>query len=65
MSSEYRYQLPVKQGDTRQLGQLTGAACALECAEIIKHAGLVVLSLVICKMHCVYKMKSVSFVIIL
>ncbi|HBC6252978.1 transcription-repair coupling factor [Proteus mirabilis] len=44
MSSEYRYQLPVKQGDTRQLGQLTGAACALECAEIIKrHAGFVVL----------------------
>ncbi|MCM2365778.1 transcription-repair coupling factor [Proteus terrae] len=44
MSSEYRYQLPIKQGDTRQLGQLTGAACALECAEIIKrHSGLVVL----------------------
>ncbi len=44
MSSEYRYQLPVKNKGIRQLGQLTGAACALECAEIIKrHAGLVVL----------------------
>lgn len=40
----YRYSLPPKAGEQRLLGQLTGAACAVECAEIIeRHAGLVVL----------------------
>ncbi|WP_224651550.1 transcription-repair coupling factor [Pectobacterium versatile] len=39
-----RYSLPPKAGEQRLLGQLTGAACAVECAEIIeRHAGLVVL----------------------
>lgn len=40
MPEHYRYDLPVKAGDQRQLGQLTGAACAVECAEIIaRHRG--------------------------
>ncbi|WP_409160099.1 transcription-repair coupling factor [Pectobacterium sp. B2J-2] len=44
MPENYRYSLPSKAGEQRQLGQLTGAACAVECAEIIeRHAGLVVL----------------------
>ncbi|WP_189654458.1 transcription-repair coupling factor [Pectobacterium aquaticum] len=44
MPENYRYSLPPKAGDQRLLGQLTGAACAVECAEIIeRHAGLVVL----------------------
>lgn len=39
-----RYTLPAKAGDVRLLGQLTGSACALECAQIAeKHAGPVVL----------------------
>ncbi|WCG84599.1 transcription-repair coupling factor [Pectobacterium sp. A5351] len=44
MPENYRYSLPSKTGEQRLLGQLTGAACAVECAEIIeRHAGLVVL----------------------
>ncbi len=35
-----RYTLPVNAGDTRELGQLTGAASAVECADIIeRHQG--------------------------
>lgn len=38
------YTLPTKVGDTRRLGELTGAAYALECAHITEqHQGLVVL----------------------
>ncbi len=33
MPEHYRYSLPVKAGDQRQLGELTGAAQAVECAE--------------------------------
>ncbi|MCB5301216.1 transcription-repair coupling factor [Yersinia bercovieri] len=44
MSQQYRYSLPERRGDTRQLGQLTGSACAVECAEIIeRHHGPVML----------------------
>ena len=44
MSELYRYDLPTKAGDQRQLGQLTGAACAVECAEMVeRHHGLVIL----------------------
>ncbi|RJL54078.1 transcription-repair coupling factor [Pectobacterium carotovorum] len=44
MPENYRYSLPPKAGEQRLLGQLTGAACAVECAEIIeRHTGLVVL----------------------
>ncbi|KQN56985.1 transcription-repair coupling factor [Erwinia sp. Leaf53] len=44
MPEHYRYDLPAKAGDLRQLGQLTGAACAVECAEIVeRHAGPVML----------------------
>ncbi|WP_200886928.1 transcription-repair coupling factor [Pectobacterium fontis] len=44
MPENYRYSLPPKAGEQRLLGQLTGAACAVECAEIVeRHAGLVVL----------------------
>lgn len=44
MPENYRYSLPPKAGEQRLLGELTGAACAVECAEIVeRHAGLVVL----------------------
>ncbi|PWC14173.1 transcription-repair coupling factor [Brenneria roseae subsp. americana] len=44
MPEKYRYSLPLKAGEQRLLGQLTGAACAVECAEIIdRHNGLVIL----------------------
>ncbi|MFE4109721.1 transcription-repair coupling factor [Kosakonia sp. YIM B13611] len=44
MPEQYRYSLPVKAGDQRQFGELTGAACATEVAEIIeRHPGPVVL----------------------
>ena len=44
MSEQYRYSLPVKAGDQRQLGELTGAACAVEVAEMAeRHAGPLVL----------------------
>ncbi|MFP1915172.1 transcription-repair coupling factor [Lonsdalea quercina] len=44
MPEQYRYTLPRKAGEQRLLSELTGAACAVECAEIIeRHAGLVVL----------------------
>ncbi|WP_192458648.1 transcription-repair coupling factor [Musicola keenii] len=44
MPEQYRYSLPANAGEQRLLGQLTGAACAVECAEIIeRHTGLVVL----------------------
>ena len=44
MPENYRYSLPVKAGDQRQLGELTGSACATEVAEIIeRHNGPVVL----------------------
>lgn len=44
MPELYRYDLPSKAGDQRQLGQLTGAACAVECAEMVeRHHGLVIL----------------------
>ncbi|WP_413730695.1 transcription-repair coupling factor [Sodalis sp. RH22] len=35
MSEQYRYTLPTKPGEQRLLGQLTGAACAVECAAIV------------------------------
>ncbi len=44
MPEKNRYALPVKAGEQRLLGQLTGAACAVECADIIeRHTGPVVL----------------------
>lgn len=44
MPQNYRYSLPERAGDTRLLGQLTGSACALECAEISeRYAGPIVL----------------------
>jgi len=44
MPELYRYDLPTRAGDQRLLGQLTGAACAVECAEIVeRHPGLVIL----------------------
>lgn len=44
MPEQFRYTLPIKAGDQRQLGQLSGAACAVESAEIIaRHQGPVVL----------------------
>ena len=44
MPEQHRYSLPVKAGDQRQLGELTGAACATEIAGIAeRHAGPVVL----------------------
>jgi len=40
MSDKTNYSLPVKAGDHRQLGQLTGAALAAECADIAeRHPG--------------------------
>ena len=42
MPEQYRYTLPVKAGEQRLLGELTGAACATLVAEIAeRHAGLV------------------------
>ncbi|MFB6434631.1 MAG: transcription-repair coupling factor [Candidatus Malihini olakiniferum] len=44
MPEQNRYALPVKAGEQRLLGQLTRAACSVECADIIeRHAGPVVL----------------------
>lgn len=44
MPEQYRYTLPVKAGEQRLLGELTGAACATLVAEIAeRHAGPVVL----------------------
>ncbi|WP_202307332.1 transcription-repair coupling factor [Dryocola clanedunensis] len=44
MAEQYRYSLPVKAGDQRLLGELTGSACATEVAEIVeRHGGPVVL----------------------
>ena len=44
MPEQYRYSLPDKAGDQRQLGELTGAACATLVAEIAeRHPGPVVL----------------------
>ncbi len=44
MSEQTRYALPVKPGDRRQLGQLIGAAHAVECASITeRHAGPVLM----------------------
>jgi transcription-repair coupling factor (superfamily II helicase) len=44
MPHTYRYPLPARRGDVRVLGQLTGSACAVECAEIIeRHDGPVML----------------------
>ncbi|WP_162473655.1 transcription-repair coupling factor [Serratia microhaemolytica] len=44
ISPTYRYSLPEQPGDVRQLGQLQGSACAVECAEIIeRHHGPVLL----------------------
>ncbi|MCZ7836116.1 transcription-repair coupling factor [Atlantibacter hermannii] len=44
MSEQYRYSLPAKPGDQRLLGELTGAACATEVAEMAeRHAGPVIL----------------------
>ncbi|MFC0227196.1 transcription-repair coupling factor [Serratia aquatilis] len=43
-SPSSRYSLPDRAGDLRQLGQLTGSACAVECAEIVeRHPGPVML----------------------
>ena len=39
MPEQYRYTLPVKAGEQRLLGELTGAACATLVAEIAeRHA---------------------------
>ncbi|BDH46260.1 transcription-repair-coupling factor [Salmonella enterica subsp. enterica serovar Choleraesuis] len=44
MAEQYRYTLPGKAGEQRVLGELTGAACATEVAEIAeRHSGPVVL----------------------
>lgn len=44
ISQKDRYKLPTAPSDVRQLGQLTGSACVLECAEIIeRHLGLAIL----------------------
>ncbi|WP_318377112.1 transcription-repair coupling factor [Enterobacter sp.] len=44
MPEQFRYSLPSKAGDQRQLGELTGSACATEVAEIVeRHTGPVVL----------------------
>ncbi len=44
MPEHYRYSLPVKAGDQRYLGELTGSACATIVAEIVeRHSGPVVL----------------------
>jgi transcription-repair coupling factor (superfamily II helicase) len=44
MPEQYRYSLPVKAGDQRQIGELTGAACATLVAEMAeRHGGPVVL----------------------
>jgi transcription-repair coupling factor (superfamily II helicase) len=44
MSEKNRYNLPLKAGDQRQLGELTGAACGREVASIAeRHPGPVVL----------------------
>ncbi len=44
MPQSYPYSLPEQQGEILQLGQLTGAAFAVECVEIIeRHPGLVML----------------------
>ncbi|HBU93288.1 MAG TPA: transcription-repair coupling factor, partial [Leclercia adecarboxylata] len=44
MPEQYRFSLPGKAGDQRQLGELTGAACATLVAEIAeRHQGPVVL----------------------
>ncbi|MDU6925620.1 transcription-repair coupling factor [Franconibacter helveticus] len=44
MPEQYRYTLPAKAGDQRQLGELTGSATACEVAEIAeRHTGPVVL----------------------
>ncbi|MBJ3815467.1 transcription-repair coupling factor [Shimwellia pseudoproteus] len=44
MSEHIRYDLPTKAGDLRQLGELIGAACATEVAEISeRHPGPVLL----------------------
>ena len=37
MPEQTRYTLPVKSGDHRQLGQIIGAAHAVECASITEH----------------------------
>lgn len=53
MSQQYRYSLPVKPGDQRQLGELTGAACATLVAEMTeRHDGPVILVAPICKTPC-------------
>ena len=44
MSEQIRYSLPGKAGDHRQLGQLIGAAHAVECADIVeRHPGPVLM----------------------
>lgn len=44
MSLKTRYELPARAADTRQLGEMTGAACAVETASIIEqHDGPVIL----------------------
>ncbi|VFP78586.1 Transcription-repair-coupling factor [Candidatus Erwinia haradaeae] len=44
MPELYCYDLPFRKGDQRKLGQLTGSAYAIECAEIAeRHHGLVIL----------------------
>lgn len=44
MSEQIRYSLPGKAGDHRQLGQLVGAAHAVECADIVeRHPGPVLM----------------------
>lgn len=45
MSLKTRYELPARAADTRQLGEMTGAACAVETASIIEqHDGPVILA---------------------
>lgn len=61
MPEQYRYTLPVKAGEQRLLGELTGAACATLVAEIAERHAVRWYSLhQICKMLCVCMMKSAS-----
>ena len=62
MPEQYRYTLPVKAGEQRLLGELTGAACATLVAEKLPNVTPVRWYSLhqICKMLCVCMMKSAS-----
>ena len=61
MPEHYRFSLPVKAGDQRQLGELTGAACATLVAEIAeRHPGRWCWLPRTCKTPCACTTKFVS-----